>query len=344
MPHSLATTDNVISKKENLGLRGLCITLIVLHNLVHNRVPFIENEKWFDILNADYFINHIFEHPILGLISYLGWIGVPIFFFLSGYGLSKKYGSRIPNTFLFIKDHYLKLLILAGPIILLKNIVHATPPLNVLGQLTFLNNLFDSIDIHPGAFWYLRVAFQFYILYALLLRHIPVKWLLVFSFVLMCSLLLYDNNTVKILKYHCIGWILDFSLGVFVAQHGQWLKRIEHIYWSLLLLILLLFSSINGYAWYFSSTLAVLFFLSIKRHLTNRVMLFLGSLSAFLYVTHTLIMELWLFWKLDYMIGNLLYIFLAVCAYFFVCVLAAYLYGKFYNKVLALMQGAFSKK
>lgn len=344
MPHTPATADNVISKKENLGLRGLCITLIVLHNLVHNRVPFIENEKWFDILNADYFINHIFGHPILGLISYLGWIGVPIFFFLSGYGLSKKYGSRIPNTLLFIKDHYLKLLLLAGPIILLKNIVHVTPPLNVLGELTFLNNVFGDYEIHPGAFWYLRVAFQFYIVYALLLRRIPVKWLLIFSFVVMCSFLLFDNNTVKLMKYHSVGWMLDFSLGVFVAQHGQWLKRIENIFCSIALLALVLFSSVNGYAWYFSSTFAVLFFLSIKRHLTNRVMIFLGSITAFLYVTHTLIMELWLFLKLDYMNGNVLYIFLSVCGYFLVCVLAAYLYGKFYKKVLALMRGAFSQK
>ena len=39
--------DNSLSKDESLALRGICITMIVLHNLIHNVVPFHENEKWF---------------------------------------------------------------------------------------------------------------------------------------------------------------------------------------------------------------------------------------------------------------------------------------------------------
>ena len=113
---------NGIAKNENLALRGICISLILLHNLVHNVVPFTENERFFDPEKADFFINNLMSHPILGSISYLGWLGVPVFFFLSGYGLSMKYESTISNAFTFIKNHYLKLLLLAGPFIIIGNL------------------------------------------------------------------------------------------------------------------------------------------------------------------------------------------------------------------------------
>ncbi len=346
MPHSPVTTDNVISKKENLGLRGLCITLIVLHNLAHNVIPFAENEAWFDPSKADFFINNVLGHPILGPISYLGWMGVPIFFFLSGYGLSEKYGKTMPSMFSFIKDHYLKLLLLACPFIIIGNLEvdEGKSLLQVLGQLTFLNQFFENNEIHPAAFWYLGVAFEFYILYALILRRIPAKWLCLISLAVSCSFYFYSDELVFLMNLHCIGWLLDFSLGMCAAQHPQWFRRIENVYCSIALLALLLFASVNEYVWYFSTTFAVLFFFSVKKHVKNKLLVFLGTISSFLYVCHPVIRDIWQHLKLDYMNGNLLYVFLSVCAYFLVCVLAAYLYGKLYKKVLALMHGAFSKK
>lgn len=340
---SPSMADNSISKNENLALRGICISLIVLHNLVHNVVPFEENEKWFNPEFSDFFINNISGHPILGSLSYLGWLGVPIFFFLSGYGLSKKYGKTIPNSFSFIKRHYLKLLLLAGPIILLKNIKLGTPPLQVLGQLTFLNNIYDNLSIYPRAFWYLRVAFELYIIYSLFLRRIPAKWLLFLSFVVTCSFYFFSDKVVESMKYHSIGWLLDFSLGVYAVHHGRWLERIETIYCSLLFFALLVFSSINGYAWYFSTTFSILFFLSIKKHITNRLLIFLGSISAFLYVTHPLVRDIWLHWNLDYMIGNQWYITLSVCSYFLISVLVAYLYCLLFKMIRVFFNNHFSK-
>ena len=318
--------------------------LIVLHNLAHNVVPFMENEKCFDPSNAEFFINNVLAHPILGSISYLGWLGVPIFFFLSGYGLSKKYGKEIPNPLEFIKIHYLKLLLLAGPCILIDNIIRGSSFFQILGQLTFLNGFFGYDEIYPVAFWYLRVAFEFYILYALILRHIPAKWFLGLSLVIVCSFVFISGRVVETMKFHSIGWLLDFSLGVFIAKDGKWLKRIENVYCSLLFLVLLVFSSIYEYAWLFSTTLAVLFFLSIKRHITNKLVLFLGSISAFLYVVHPIVRNRWTHLPLDYMNGNVIYIFLSICAYLGVCVLAAYLYGLYYKKVISLLKGSFLMK
>ena len=85
----------MISKLESQALRGIAILGIILHNYCHFLGQAVkENEYKFDAtrpvqfwdklvsLDSDLFI-HIF--------SFLGHYGVPIFLFISGYGLVKKY-------------------------------------------------------------------------------------------------------------------------------------------------------------------------------------------------------------------------------------------------------------
>lgn len=329
-----------ISKNESLALRGLCISMIVLHNFIHVFAPYTENEKSFDPVNADFFINNIFDHPILGFFSYLGWLGVPMFFFLSGYGLHKKYGNVVPNKFSFIKWHYIKLLLLAGPIIILSNVLVKTPILHTLGQLTLLNNIYEYNWIRPASFWFIRCAFEFYILYAIIFHRIHPKLLLGLAFVITCSFYLLDWPVVNLLKYHHIGWILDFSLGIYVARYHQCMKYIENVYASIILFILMIFSSVNEQTWMFSTVISILFFLSIKRYITFKPIVFIGTVSAFLYATHTAVRNVWehLDTSIDYMNDNVLLIMLSICGYFLMSVLVAIVYGKCYDKVLSLIR------
>lgn len=329
-----------ISKNESLALRGLCITLIVLHNFIHVVVPYTENEKLFDPVNADYFIHHIFEHPILGFFSYLGWIGVPMFFFLSGYGLKKKYGSIVPKKLKFIIWHYLKLLLLAAPVIILSNILVKTSFLHIAGQLTLLNHIFAYEFIRPHSFWFIRTAFEFYILYAIILHRINPKILLGIAFVATCCLYFFSWPTVEMLKYFFIGWLLEFSLGVFVAQNEQYLKYIENVWASIILFVLLMFTSVNEQTWLFSTAIAILFFLSIKRYITCKLIVFLGSISALLYATHTAIRNVWDYIdpSIDYMNGNILLIIASISGYFLLCVITAVLYGKYYKKAVSFLK------
>ena len=343
MTHLAHNSDKSLSQDESMALRGICISLIVLHNFIHNVVPFAENEKWFNPENADFFINNIMSHPVLGSFSYLGWLGVPLFFFLSGYGLNKKYGNSIPNVITFIKSHYIKLLILAGPIILIKNIKLGTSVFCVMGQLTFLNGFWGDTLIYPKAFWYLRVAFEFYIIYVLILRYIPPKVLLGCATLVTCSFLFFSNDIVRTMKYHCVGWSLDFALGIYSSHHPRWIKQTENVYCSVLLMVIGLFSSVNGCVWIFSSTIALMFFLSIKRFITNKLLVFMGTMSAFLFVTHPIVRDLWLHLNLDYMNGSRIYASVSVCSYLLTCLLIAVLYGWIYKRVLAFIQNLFFK-
>ena len=85
----------VLSRKECTALRGLAILGIMLHNYCHwLRLAVKENEFTFTSANNERLLDVLgtpdWNLPV-HLLSYFGHYGVPVFFFLSGYGLVKKY-------------------------------------------------------------------------------------------------------------------------------------------------------------------------------------------------------------------------------------------------------------
>lgn len=91
--------NNILGKENSQILRGLAIMSIMLHNFLHNRsLGFTrENEMSYLSVKADAFFKVISSEglSIYELFSYLGWVGVAVFVFLSGYGVMK---SPPPQT------------------------------------------------------------------------------------------------------------------------------------------------------------------------------------------------------------------------------------------------------
>lgn len=319
-----------LTKDESLALRGLCISLVVLHNLIHNVVPFQENEKWFNIDYSNYFLSNMSDSPLLAILSYVGWMGVPIFFFLCGYGLRMKYGDSIPSRLSFIKKHYLKLLFLFGPIVVINNLHAHKTIASLLGQLTFLDPVHNML---PAAFWYVVCAFEFYILYAIVLHRIKSKWLLAVGAFLCLSLLFLDDMVVKAIRYHCLGWFLGFALGCYTADQPKYLAYLEKTWAVVIVFVLLAFSTINKQMWVVSDVLMILFLLSVRRFLNMKGLVAIGAVSAFLYAVHPIVRNLWLYLKIDYTNGNGLVIMLTIAAYFIICLLVAYAYRFVYVHV-----------
>src|SRR3712207_632517 len=90
---------DLLSRAECNVLRGLAIIGIFLHNYSHWLNPIIkENEYQYFQYNVNGF-NHALANPDyllpLHIISFFGHYGVPIFLFLSAYGLERKYGSLL---------------------------------------------------------------------------------------------------------------------------------------------------------------------------------------------------------------------------------------------------------
>jgi len=84
---------SILTKENSLILRGMAILVIMYHNFLHMEVFGFcqENEMSFVQDKADIFFKCVSTPSptiVFELISFLGWIGVPVFVFLTGYGLA----------------------------------------------------------------------------------------------------------------------------------------------------------------------------------------------------------------------------------------------------------------
>ena len=232
-------------------MRGIAILAIVLHNYCHFIGKIVkENEYMYHEVNNDrlwYVLTNPDELLPVHLLSYFGHYGVPVFLFLSGFGLVKKYetspdpskggeGLRTEGAWQtllpfgeagrgFILYHYLKLLrmLIVGFVLFL--VVDAVTPGrfafhwdNVLAQLLMYINVLPEPDkiIWPGIYWFFGLMMELYIVYRLLLYRRQ-AWLVV-GLIVVCWLLQVfcdpDGETLNRLRYNCIGGMLPFGLGV----------------------------------------------------------------------------------------------------------------------------------
>lgn len=111
-------TNDLLYKENTAIMRGVAITAIMLHIYLHKEVFGFtqENEAFFSQERADSFMNAIttLDTNLFGeMFSFLGWIGVAVFVFLTGYGLAKKYPDKSDiDARRYVKHNYLKLFLL----------------------------------------------------------------------------------------------------------------------------------------------------------------------------------------------------------------------------------------
>ena len=149
-----------ISKTESQAMRGIAILAIVLHNYCHWLGKMVqENEYQFSVRNVRRLMVEV-AHPswelIAHLISFFGHYGVPVFVFLSAYGLVMKYEksqSVAESAKEFIWKHYKKLfLMMVVGYSAYVMVDYMTPGprryefWNVVGQLGMFSNLYKDPD------------------------------------------------------------------------------------------------------------------------------------------------------------------------------------------------------
>ena len=201
-----------------------------------------ENEYQFHQANVDRLMNLLtspsWDLP-LQLFSFFGHYGVPVFLFLSGYGLVLKYedsslsGTEEGGVASFVWKHYMKLF----PMMLLGFAVFAmvdwiTPGRHhwtwqdIIMQLTMTINFSPVPDkvIWPGPYWFFGLIMQLYIVYRLLLyrRH----WGWTVGAIIVCWAIQQtcmdspDGDAINIIRYNCIGGMLPFGMGLLAAKFG----------------------------------------------------------------------------------------------------------------------------
>lgn len=306
-------------------LRGISILLIALHNFCH-QISFAvkENEYLFKKQNYDAFINSIinfdlYEFPI-NFFSFFGHYGVPIFLYLTGYGLIIKYGTYNNKRLTFIKYEYLKLLRLMLPGFLLFLGIflyrkHYLPlSLKEIGaQILMITNVFHGLNfrIKPGPYWYFGLTFQLYLLYIIIINtkgnnrtRITIK---ILSLILICyivqAICIPDSKAIVNLRYNFFHAMLPFGIGIlsglFTFEKCTLNNKQLLVLLFMLAIIILLFSS-NFYLWLLLPVFVISFIFIcthlIKNTLLHRIFSFLGIYSAIIFVTHPIAREL-VFWK-----------------------------------------------
>lgn len=306
-------------------MRGIAILAIMLHNYCHWLRGIVrENEYTWEQFKFDqlwHFILNPDELLPMHLVSFFGHYGVPVFLFLSGYGLVKKYEQgQLPKIGLwrFVRYNYLKLfrIFIVGfaAFTMLDAItpgMHRYEWTHIVAMLGMFANLLEdpSHVVWPGPYWYFSITLQLYILYHLLFyrwRHwgfiagaIVICWL----FQLSCE---QDAVMLERLRYNFVGGVLPFGMGLLLARfEPQLLKNWTIIKseslifaWALNLIIAIVFclmfsSSFDRWLWV--PALIVWGTISMVKLMPERVLslfVWLGGISAVIFVMHPLVRKI----------------------------------------------------
>lgn len=348
---SLLTRDN------SLILRGVAILFIVLHNFLHfGCFGFTgENEMSFSSEKAIGFYNAVFNGSnVLGeFISHLGWIGVPVFVFLTGYGVTLASPQKI-KPINYIKRNYLKLMVLMLPAVLFfaaYDIYSGEIWPGLLKRFSYLtmlvNFVYPFVKCSPGVYWYFGLTFQFYLIWALLGHRINGKNLLIWSIVFLFALYgfcVYGSSEALSIYRHCFtGWFPVFAIGVWLGIRNKQVNLAPKSVWVELLLFVVLFGLVLLMgkwliSWMFIPIVSLTWFIVIglllmhTRYLSG-VFRWIGRYSACIFVCHPIARLI----ILSTIHRHYSVIAVNVMAYTFLTVVIALLYNKIYQWLLSKM-------
>ena len=88
----------VLSRSECSAMRGIAIMAIMLHNYCHFIGRIVKENEYLYLERNNERLWHVLSNPNellpVHLLSYFGQYGVPVFLFLSGFGLVLKYEGK----------------------------------------------------------------------------------------------------------------------------------------------------------------------------------------------------------------------------------------------------------
>lgn len=303
--------DIDISRDRSYIMRGLAIIFIALHNLCHLIGGITrENEFLFRYKNVNEIlsIDSLSVKTICDILSFFGWYGVPVFMFMSGYGLVKKYEQSTPaekhfSYRGFIRSNYMKLFLLMLPGTVLFLIYNGVifeccrsltlwQVLNPLATQTLLSNLtYPWIEPSPGVYWYFGLTLQLYIAYLFIFKERNSVWLLIVACVCIAAQFMVSDT--QWMRHNCIGWLSVFAIGIWYGRHKYVNKRVIV---TLLVVAVLTFvpSTFNKYSWQWSIIAAVGVFIVLAK-LSELIpgwrnfWIYIGKLSPYIFASHPLL-------------------------------------------------------
>ena len=315
-------------------MRGIAILGIVAHNYWHMIGGIVkENEFQWSSANVQAFLaslSNFGESLPFDVVSFFGHYGVPVFLFLSGYGLEMKYGhgDLSLERWRLSGRHYVKLFKMMLPGLLVSmamacwciGLAHNYSLLETFAMFMLVSNFFPdpAAVIFPGPYWFFGLMLQLYAIYFLVLCRRSLSWTmtLVAVCVLLQLLILPESSYMKWYRYNFMGSMLPFGVGIAFAR--GWLGRGSDRS-TLLLLVGLASYCLLAFAclWSLTWTIAPLFAcyavlclakLCARMRFTGTVLEWVGSISAALFVWHPIVRSVLIVQDVNKYIGFLLFV------------------------------------
>lgn len=330
---------NLLNRTECDAMRGIAIIGIALHNYCHWLRGIVrENEYLFSQNNVDNLGNFLsapdWNLPI-HLLSFFGHYGVPVFLFLSAYGLVRKYegtnkrGEPVPQVGIwpFIRYHFLKLfkLMFVGFVAFL--MLNALSPDShhykvewIIAQLGMFINFFNYPEraIWPGPYWFFGLMLQLYIIYRVVLyrRH----WGFTVALMIICHvaqmLCQPESETLNYLRYNFVGGMLPFGMGLLTARYGEQMSRRMCTIMILPSLFMVYYFSQSFFMWSLAPLTIIFTVICIVKSIGysgsshTTPLLWTGRVSAAMFICHPITRKLFIpiSYRGDTYSGLLLYI------------------------------------
>ena len=335
----------LLTRNECTAMRGIAILAIVLHNYCHFISKIVQENEYQFFVSHNEQLWQVISHPDellpIHLFSFFGHYGVPVFLFLSGYGLVRKYETSDDSCppVRFVRYSYLKLLrMLFVGFSLFICVDMVTPGRfqfhwdNVIAQLLMYINVLPEPEktIWPGIYWFFGLMMELYIVYRLLLYRRS-SWIVV-ALIVGCWLLQAfcdpEGETLNRLRYNCIGGMLPFGLGIIAARvrtlrtGSTFPTDSEYapygpILWLLVFVIsvaLVFAMSFNFHTWLlWIPVFIILGTIALVKAMPKwmlSIITWFGSISAAMFVAHPIARKLFITvaWKQDIYDGLMLYI------------------------------------
>lgn len=302
----------MLTRTECSAMRGLAIIGIFLHNYCHwLGFAVKENEYTFTMSKASDLMQALAQPDLnlpIHLLSFFGHYGVPVFLFLSAYGLVMKYekrGALSPkqtNVVPFLKHHYVKLFKMMIVGFVAFTMVDAITPgshkyhvMDILGQMFMFNNMMPDPDhvIWPGPYWFFGLMMQLYIVYRLLLWRKGDVYALLLIAVCWAMQAFCDpeGDTLNRVRYNFMGGVLPFCAGLLYARHGKQLTHGVRMTLMVISVVAVFFFSFNFQTWLWVPLFVCTASIGIVKLLpktVNEWIAWVGTISAALFVLHPL--------------------------------------------------------
>ena len=290
----------LFTKYNTLILKGIAILFIAFHNFLFLLYPIYGcNEFDFRYERIMFVLNSLnFSNSLSMFFYFLGYIGIYVFFFLSGYGLSKQVRERKDAYYAIKRIYKLWILMFLGVSwYVIINVGHVDY-YELLRKLTMTDSLsLRKVRSISAAWWFIYCLAQLYILFMPLYKFINSKQsnILIILYLYVMTAYIWQESTIDIeyMYRNCIGHLPEFCLGIYLANNENkisYLHKKKFLFFVFVLsLIFFILAQFSKWVWVFNGISALLLMLSLyeltgKREL--RLLAYIGKISPYIFIIH----------------------------------------------------------